>query len=77
MSVSNGNELTEGKVPNGVDAGSTMDTVGLPITGVGSAGVGFGYPIGIAALPHPGYAPKGNETTGPCDVWVMNAPAGA
>ena len=66
MSV--GNELTVGKVPNNVDVGSTMDAVGPPITGVGSAGAGFGYSIGIAALPHPGHAPIGNATAGPRDV---------
>ena len=66
--VSVGNELTVGKVPNNVDAGSTMDTIGPSITDVGSAGAGFEYPTGIAALPHSGYAPIGNATAGPRDV---------
>ena len=67
VSVTNGNELAVGKVSNRIDAGSTMDAVGPPITGVGSAGAGFGYPIGIATLLHPGHAPRGNATAGPSD----------
>jgi len=44
VSVSNGNELIVGEVPNNVDVGSTMDTVGPPMTGVGSAGQGLDIP---------------------------------
>jgi len=49
VSVNDDSELVVGTVQGNVDAGLTVDVVGLT-----TARPGFGYPIFMKALPHPG-----------------------